>query len=164
MKQSHQIALLAAVGIGAYLMLRSNPANAGALRVGTGQTYPMQPTPIPGTAAYQDWLTKQQQTALETQKMGVLYQIGKTIGSVFGGGGTSTNNNPAAGQVWNGVGGIATGTTGIFGDWTAASDGTAGQDAAQQYVLNNPDAFAVNPPVITNDMQLAAIAQGQSEY
>lgn len=41
---------------------------------------------------------------------------------------------------------------------------TTGEAAALRYYVDNRDSFAVNPPTITPEMQLAAQREGMSEY
>ena len=96
MKTSEQIAILAAVGIGAYLLLRTNSAGAGTVRYGTGMTtgYPTGTQPQAGTPAYAQWLAQQQQNQIDLQKLNLLNSAGKMINGWF-----SNGPGPGAGNL-----------------------------------------------------------------
>lgn len=79
MKTSHQIAILAAVGVGAYLLLRGS-ANR------TVATYPngmIGAQPAPGTSQYAAWLAAQQQAQLDNAKLQALAGLGGVVKSWF---------------------------------------------------------------------------------
>lgn len=101
MKQSHQLAIIAALGIGAYLLLRSGGAAAGTLRP-VATTYPngtaMQ-QPAAGSPAYAQWLAAQQQAQLDTAKVNALYGIGRMVNGWFTGSGSSGMPTPSSGSM-----------------------------------------------------------------
>lgn len=142
---SKNIAILAAVGIGAYFLMTRT---AGAATVARPA----------GTVGYQtpngvQYMTPKQQT--DALNNGALYSVGKFINGLFSGAGTGT---PAAGggRTVN----PSTGTTEIRNDdlpgqsgygWRYYSDGTSiGPDGTYYQngaaIWSAPDSVAVNPP------------------
>ncbi len=118
MKTSHQIAILAAVGVGAYLLLRGGAA--GGIMRPANATYPnglIQPQPQPGTAQYAAWLAAQQQAQLDNAKISALYGLGGVVRSWF--------TAPSTGSAGNMNGQIRPST---------------------DYGLGQPDSYAVNTP------------------
>lgn len=118
MKTSHQIAILAAVGVGAYFLLRGG--GAGGILRPLATTYPngqIQPQPAPGTAQYAAWLAAQQQAQIDNAKLSALYGLGGMVKSWF--------TAPSVGTAGNMNGPIRPST---------------------DYGLGQPDSFAVNAP------------------
>jgi hypothetical protein len=120
MSNTKQIAIIAAVGIGAFLFLRTSRAQQNAAAV-----YPygrQAPAPTPGTAAYAQWQAAQTNAQLEQAKLGALYGIGKMVNGWFGGG---SNAGPGAG--------------GMTGTVRPSTDYGTG-------IYMPPDTFVANPP------------------
>lgn len=100
MKQSHQIAIIAAVGIGAYLLLRNGAFGQTMGNPAARYPYGVQaPQPAPGTAAYAAWLAQQQQNQIDMAKLGVINQVGRVVGSWFG----TSGPGPGAGNMTGSV-------------------------------------------------------------
>jgi hypothetical protein len=153
MKNSTQIAILAAVGVGAYLILKSSPQAVNTLRpVSSTYPYGMQSVPAMGTPAYAQWQAQQAQANLDAQKLGVLYGVGKMVNGIFGGGSSGPASNPYSGitEIYNND---LPGQAGY--GWKYFSDGTTiGPDGSyykdSQVIWTPTDSVPVNPPFNTS--------------
>lgn len=146
MTNTKNILILAAVGIGAYLLL-TKTAGAATVRPGA----PMPGTRYPaGTVPGQVGTPQQQLDALNN---GTLYGVGRFINGLFSGGGSAAA--PSGGGYTTGQG-----TREILNDdipgqagygWSYYTDGTSiGPDGTYYRdgvsIWTPPDAYAANPP------------------
>lgn len=139
--QTKQIAIFAAVGLGAYMLLSaSKPGQARA----PGTYAPIYPTRPLNTVGNMPGMTARQQ--LDATNNSLLYTAGRFLNGVFGGGsGSSQANSGATRQISNDD---VPGQPGY--GWRYYSDGTTIGPDGSYYSGGNlvytPDSVAVNPP------------------
>lgn len=153
--ETKQIVILAAVGLGAFVLMRQ--AKAGGVLAGVG----VNPNLVNARPVYGGQLTPQQQAImaqqqLEAAKLNTLFGLGSMVGKWFGGG---TSGGTSGGNNWQTIMPVGT-TTEIANDdlpgqagygWKYYSDGVAigpdgtyYKDGVQVWMPN--DYVAVNPP------------------
>lgn len=170
-KDTKQLILIAAMAAGAFIVLRKTSAGTAILRpVGT---YPTA-APQPGTAAYAQWLA-QQQAQLVNGQNNALNSIGRLIGGIFSGSGstssgtvrTTASGSPVPGGVTEIANDDVPGQAGY--GWRYFSDGTAiGPDGSYYsngtLVYTPTDSSATNTPNNDNLMTSADRTFLYSDY
>lgn len=142
MSNAKNLAILAAVGLGAYFLMTRMGASGGSAIAAR-----------PGTVGYMPPNSQQLQTRAQTDNLNnsTLYGVGRFINGLFSGGSAPTGGG--AGNQYTGTREIA--NDDLPGDagygWRYYSDGTSiGPDGTYyqngQAIWSAPDALAINPP------------------